>query len=126
MKILIILLISQLAFAYETDYTNISKSKLEFKKSQNLQVNKKVSRSKAKESANSNYIKIIHTNTNKQITYEFSRKYQLELLKCVAKNICVYKYVGKYSLEVVITKIKKDEKSIKAVYEYKKNSFVTF
>ncbi len=73
MKILIILLISQLAFAYETDYTNISKSKLEFKKSQNLQVNKKVSRSKAKESANSNYIKIIHTNTNKQITYEFSR-----------------------------------------------------
>ena len=126
MKILIILLISQLAFAYETDYANISKSKLEFKESRNSLANQKILRSKVKDNKNSNYIKIIHSKVDNQIRYEFSTEYQLELIKCIAKNICVYKYLGKYNLEIIIEKIKKVKKSVKAVYKYKKNSFVTF
>ena len=124
MKIaLLLFLLLQLGLSYETDYEKLAKSKADFKKSQ--QIKKAVVLDK-KLSIYKNYIEIIHKELTENTTDTFSKHYELTLYKCIAKNICIYKYHGDKSLDILIREIKDTQKDIKAVYKYERRNLTAF
>ena len=124
MKItLLLFLLVQIVLSYETNYAKLAKSKADFKKSQ--QIKKSLTLDK-KSSIYKNYIEIIHKELSENTTDSFSKNYELTLYKCIAKNICIYKYDGDRSLNILIREIKNTQKDIKAVYKYERRNLTAF
>lgn len=124
MKLLLLLSICFSLQAYDAvDYAKLNASKEAYKAEQKL--HKAVKRTTAV-SKYQNYIKIIHKNMKQLQMQKFTKRYELELYKCLAGNICIYKYNGVVPLANIIDKIKKDETNIQAIYKYGKHNFLTF
>ena len=124
MKIaLLLFLLVQFGFSYETDYAKLAKSKAEFKSS------KKIKKAVLLDERNlpyKNYIEIIHKDVLTNTTDIFSKRYELKLYKCIANNICIYKYNGTLSVDTLIMKIKNTQVDIKAVYKYNRRHLIAF
>lgn len=124
MRLLLLLSICFSLQAYDAiDYAKLNASKEAYKAEKKL--HKVVKRSIAV-SKYRNYIEIIHTNMKQLQIPQFTKKYELELYKCLAGNICIYKYNGALPLKKLMEKMKKDKTNIQAIYKYNRHDFVTF